>query len=143
MMNTAIYQYHRPDSKSMEMNQSGEHLILSAVTMCKDTAADIYGHGQNFIQYVDTTIDMIESQYMKGAYVRPELERLLEDIHLGRIDLVVVTYMGAVASDFNFVVAFYIYLCQHNVKLITVREGERINDLMEQALEEIKKKTGL
>lgn len=142
-MNTAIYQYHRPDSKSMDMNQSGEHLILSAVTMCKDTATDLYGHGQTFIQYVDTTTDVIESQYLKGAYVRPELERLLEDVHLGMIDLVVVTYMGAVASDFNFVVAFYIYLCQHNVKLVTVREGERINELMEQALEEIKKKTGL
>ena len=142
-MNIAIYQYHRSDTRSLDINQSGEHLILSAVTMCKDKATDLYGHGQNFIQYVDTKLDMIPSEYMKGAYVRPELERLLEDIHLGRIDLVIVTYMGAVASDFNFVLAFYIYLCQHNVKLVTVREGEKINELMEEALEEFKKKAGL
>ncbi|MBR0410584.1 MAG: recombinase family protein [Eubacterium sp.] len=142
-MNIAIYQYHRSDSVSQDMNQSAEHLILSAVTMCKDKATELYGPGQNFIQYVDMKLDMIQSNYMKGAYVRPELERLLEDIHLGRIDTVIVTYMGAVASDFNFVIAFYIYLCQHNVKLVTVREGERINEMMEQALEEFRKKAGL
>lgn len=142
-MNIAIYQYHRSDSKSMEMNQSGEHLILSAVTMCKDKAEELYGEECNFIQYVDITLDMIPSNYMKGAYVRPELERLLEDIHLGRIDTVIVTYMGAIASDFNFIIAFYIYLCQHNVKLATVREGEKINILMEQALEEFRKQAGL
>lgn len=52
-MNIAIYQYHRSDSVSQDMNQSAEHLILSAVTMCKDKATELYGPGQNFIQYVE------------------------------------------------------------------------------------------
>ena len=70
-------------------------------------------------------------------YLKQNLqEYLLVDIKSGAIQAVIVTYMGVVASDFNFVLAFYIYLCQHNVKLITVREGEKINDMMEKALEE-------
>ena len=142
-MNTAIYQYHRRDTNSQDMNQSGEFLILSAVTMCKDKVEEIYGEDQHYITYIDTEHKMIESSCMKGAYVRPELERLLEDIEKGKIDLVAVTYMGAVAADFNFVLAFYIFLCQHNVKLITVREGKGINDLMERALEEYRKNAGL
>lgn len=139
-MNIAIYQYHRQDSRSQEMNQSGEHLILSAVTMCKDKAVELYGEDHRFVPYIDTEHRMLESSCMKGAYVRPQLEVLLTDIKKGKIDLVVVTYMGAVAADFHFVLAFYIYLCQNKVKLITVREGEGINNLMEQALEEYKKK---
>jgi len=142
-MNTAIYQYHRHDTNSQDMNQSGEHLILSAVTMCKDKAAALYGDDQHFMTYIDTEHKMIESECLKGAIVRPELERMLSDIEKGRIDLVVVTYMGAIASDFNFIIAFYIYLCQHKVKLITVREGERIIELMEKALEEYRKNSGL
>ncbi len=142
-MRTAIYQYHRHDTNSHDINESGEHLIMSAVTMCKDKVEDLYGDGQNFITYIDTKHTMIESNCMKGVYLRPKLEEMLEDIRDGKIDLVVVTYMGAIASDFNFIMAFYIYLCQHNVKLITVREGERITEMMEQALEEYQKSKGL
>ena len=138
-MNTAIYQYHRRDTHSQDINQSGEHLIMSAVTMCKDKAVSLYGEDQNFQTYIDTETRMIESKCMKGAYTRPELEKLLADVKDGKIDLVVVTYMGAVAADYNYVIAFYIYLRQHNVKLITVREGEGINEMMEKALEEYQK----
>ncbi len=138
-MNIAIYQYHRSDSRSLDVNQSSEHLILSAVTMCKDKAIELYGEGHTFISYVDTELTMIESKCMKGAYVRPELERMLLDIKNGLIDMVVVTYMGAIASEYLFIIAFYIYLCQNNVKLVTVREGEAINEMMEAALEEYNK----
>ena len=43
-MNIAIYQYHRQDTHSQDMNQSSEHLILSAVSLCKEKAAELY-HG--------------------------------------------------------------------------------------------------
>ena len=66
-MNTAIYQYHRRDTHSQDINQSGEHLILSAVTMCKDKVREIFGEDQNYVAYIDTEHRMIESQYMKGA----------------------------------------------------------------------------
>ena len=138
-MNIAIYQYHRRDTNSQDINQSGEHLIMSAVTMCKDKAVSLYGEDQHFQTYIDTETRMIESECIKGAYTRPELEKLLVDVKNGKIDLVVVTYMGAVAADYNYVIAFYIYLRQHNVKLITVREGEGINEMMEKALEEYQK----
>ncbi len=143
MMNTAIYQYHRSDTQSLDVNQSAEHLVLSAVTLCKDKVTELYGEDQKFITYIDTETRMIESSYMKGTVVRPKLEELLADIDAGMIDLVAVTYMGAVASDFYFVLAFYIYLRQHNVKLITAREGERINEMMENALEEYRKSSGI
>ncbi len=136
-MNIAIYQYHRQDTLSQDMNQSAEHLILSAVTLCKEKAIEVYGEDNNFINYIDTESRMIESKCMKGATVRPRMEELLADIKNGAIDAVVVSYMGVIASDFNFVIAFYIYLCQNNCKLLTVREGKKINDMMEQALEEM------
>ena len=142
-MNIAIYQYHRSDTRSQDINQSGEHLILSAVTMCKDKAIELFGMGHRYYQYIDTDNKMVQSDCMKGAYVRPKLEELLVDINEGKVDTLVVTYMGAVASDYNFIIAFYIYLKQHNVKLVTVREGERINDMMEKALEEFKKNANL
>ena len=135
-MNIAIYQYHRQDTHSQDMNQSSEHLILSAVSLCKEKAAELYGEDNNIYTYIDTETRMIKSKCMEGAYVRPKLEDLLVDIKNGAIQAVIVTYMGVVASDFNFVLAFYIYLCQHKVKLATVREGEKINDMMEKALEE-------
>lgn len=135
-MNIAIYQYHRQDTHSQDMNQSGEHLILSAVSMCKEKAAELYGEENNIYTYIDTEHRMIKSNCMEGAYVRPKLEDLLVDIKSGAIQAVIVTYMGVIAADFNFIVAFYIYLRQYNVKLATVREGEKINELMEQALEE-------
>lgn len=135
-MNIAIYQYHRNDTRNQDMNQSAERLILSAVSMCKEKAAELYGENNNIYTYIDTETRMIKSKCMEGAYVRPKLEDLLVDIKSGAIQAVVVTYMGAVASDFNFVLAFYIYLHQHNVELATVREGEKINDMMEKALEE-------
>lgn len=135
-MNIAIYQYHRQDTHSQDMNQSGEHLILSAVSMCKEKAAELFGEDNHIYTYIDTETRMVQSKCMEGAYVRPKLEDLLIDIKSGAIQAVIVTYMGVVASDFNFIMAFYIYLCQHKVKLITVREGEKINELMEKALEE-------
>ena len=138
-MNIAIYQYHRQDTRSQDINQSAEHLLLSAVTMCKDKAELLYGQGHRFITYLDTEHRMVESEYMKGAYVRPRLEEMLADIKNGQIDMVIVTYMGAVASDYNFVLAFYIYLCQNKVKLVTVREGEKIQEMMDTALEEYRK----
>ena len=142
-MNVAIYQYHRRDTHSQDINQSGEMLILSAVTMCKDKVTELYGEDQNFVTYIDTETRMIESDCLKGAYVRPELENMLADIRDGRIDMVAVTYMGAVASDYMFILAFYIYLCQHNIKLITVREGEKIGGMLEKALEEYRKNSGM
>lgn len=139
-MNIAVYQYHRQDTLSQDMNQSAEHLILSAVTLCIEKAIEVYGKDNNFLNYIDTESRMIESKCLKGATVRPRLEELLEDIKRGAIDAVVVSYMGVLASDLNFVIAFYIFLRQNNCKLITVREGEKINDMMEEVMEEMAKK---
>ena len=139
-MNIAVYQYHRQDTLSQDMNQSAEHLILSAVTLCIEKAIEVYGKDNNFLNYIDTESRMIESKCLKGATVRPRLEELLEDIKRGAIDAVVVSYMGVLASDLHFVIAFYIFLRQNNCKLITVREGEKINDMMEEVMEEMAKK---
>ena len=40
-MNIAIYQYHRQDTHSQDMNQSSEHLILSAVSLCKEKTLEV------------------------------------------------------------------------------------------------------
>ena len=138
-MKVAIYDFFNTDTECPSCNQAGAKMALSEIGKCKDKVKELYGEGHVFREYIDRKDVAVTSSYLSGATVRPAIERLLEDIDKGEIDLVVMTYMGVLAADFYFILAFYLFLRQHDVRIITVREGERINQMLEQAIEEFRR----
>ena len=142
-MNIAVYEYHNMDTGCPSCNQAEAKLVETDMEKCRQKVAEIYGEGHSFYNFIDKQDILQESRYLKGAKTRPAVERMLGAISEGKIDLVVLTYMGALAADYMFILAFYIFLCQHKVGIITVREGKRIEDMLEQALEQFRKENGL
>jgi len=140
---TAIYTYHGRDTGCPSCNQAGAKLIQYEIDQCKAKATEVFGEGQTFTLYVDTDDRYRPSKCLKEAPVRMKMEQLLEDIRDGKVDLVVMNYMGSLAADYMFVLAFYMYLRKNKVRLITVREGQEIESMMERALEEYAKAAGL
>ena len=138
-MNVAIYNFFNTNTDCPSCNQAGAKMAFSEIGKCKDKVKELYGDGHVFREYIDRNDVAVSSSYLSGATVRPAIERLLEDIDKGEVDLVVLTYMGVLAADFYFILAFYIFLCQHKVRIITVREGERIAEMLDQALEEFRR----
>lgn len=142
-MNIAIYQFNNIDSECPSCNQGEAKLILSDLDRCKRKAAELYGEGHTFQSYMDRKDVAVDSRCIMGAQVRPAMERMLEDIGEGRIDIVMMTYMGALAADQYFILAFYLYLKKHNVRIATVREGEGIVKMLEEALYIYQKEKGI
>lgn len=142
-MNIAIYGYHNMDTGCPSCNQAETKLVQTDVEKCKEKAVEVYGEGHSFFTFIDRSDVLSDSSHLKGGKTRPAMENMLQAISEGKIDMVVVTYMGALAAEYLFILAFYIFLCQHKVKILTVREGEKITEMLEEALEQYRKQNGI
>ena len=133
-MKAAIYQFLNALSDCPSCNQAScQNAALNAVA-CQEKAHELFGDDCELVNYIDRGETRLTGPDIHQVRNRPQFTRMLNDVSEGRIDAVIMTYMGILSVDIDFVLNFYIYLKEHNVKLATVREGLKIMEMMEEAL---------
>ena len=133
-MRVAIYQFQNALGDCPSCNQATCQNVVMNALQCKQKAQDMFGEECEFFNYIDRSESILTGSDIHNVKNRPQFLKLLEDIAAGNIDVVIMTYMGILSIDMDFLLNFYIFLKEHGVKLATAREGLGIMDLMEEAL---------
>ena len=133
-MRVAIYQFQNAQGDCPSCNQAGNQMIAIGRESCRNKALELFGDSCEFIYYLDRSESRLTGDSIQDVKNRPRFESLLRDIRKGEIDAVVMTFMGELSIEEAFIIDFYRFLKEHNVKLITVREGFRIMEMLDQVL---------
>ena len=133
-MRVAIYQFQNALSDCPSCNQASCQNAAMNAAACHEKAVELFGSDAEFSNYIDRSESKLTGSDIHNVSNRPQFTRMLEDIKEGKIDAVIMTYMGILSIDMDFLLNFYRFLKEHNVKLATAREGLKIMDMMEQAL---------
>ena len=68
---------------------------------------------------------------------RPFLLKLMKEINEGMIDIVIVPSLSMIASEIITVLAFYRFLKERNILLLTINEGIKAMEVLDKALEKM------
>ncbi len=133
-MRVAIYQFQNALGDCPSCNQAAcQNAAMNAVA-CQEKAKELFGEDCEYFNYIDRSESRLTGSDIHTVSNRPQFLKLLDDIREDRIDAVIMTYMGILSIEIDFLLNFYEYLKEHGVKLATVREGLKIMEMMEQAL---------
>ena len=130
-MRVAIYQFQNAQGSCPSCNQAGNQMIAIGRESCQDKARELLGEDCEFIFYLDRSESRLTGDNIHTVKNRPRFVSLLKDIEKGDIDAVVMTFMGELSIEESFIIDFYRFLKEHGVKLITVREGFRIMEMLD------------
>lgn len=133
-MRVAIYQFQNALGDCPSCNQATCQTAVMNAVQCRQKAQDLFGEDCEYFNYIDRSESILTGSDIHSVKNRPQFLKMLDDIADGKIDVVIMTYMGALSIDMDFLLNFYVYLKEHDVKLATAREGLGIMDLMEEAL---------
>lgn len=133
-MRVAIYQFQNALGDCPSCNQATCQNVTMNAVACQEKAKELFGQDCECINYIDRSESRLTGSDIHTVSNRPQFLKLLADIREGKIDAVIMTYMGILSIDMDFVMNFYAYLKEHNVKLATVREGLKVMDMIEEAL---------
>ena len=134
-MRVAIYQYQNYSGDCPSCNQAVVSLVRIAREACQDKARELFGKDCEFTIYLDRSGTRLTGESIYNLTKRPRLQDLLEDIEQGKIDVVVMSFMADLSVEEEFIIDFYRFLKKYKVKLVTVREGLKIMDMLDQVLE--------
>ncbi len=134
-MRVAIYQYQNYSGDCPSCNQAVVSLVRIAREACQDKARDLFGEDCEFVIYLDRSGTRLTGESIHNLTKRPRLQDLLGDIEQGKIDVVVMSFMADLSVEEEFIIDFYRFLKKHQVKLVTVREGLQIMEMLDQVLE--------
>ena len=133
-MRLAIYQFQNAQGDCPSCNQAGSQMIAIGRESCQNKARELFGDSCEFVFYLDRSQSPLTGNNIHQVANRPRFTSLLRDIEKGEIDAVILTYMGDLSMDEAFILDFYRFLKGHGVKLVTVREGFRIMDMLDKVL---------
>ncbi len=133
-MRIAIYQFMIGQSNCPSCNQATNKMLLNNAIACREKAIEIFGDNLDFFNYVDRHETIQTGSDIRNVPYRTHFNRLLADVEAGKIDAVILTFMGNLSNEAKFIIDFYRFLKEHQVKLVTVREGLGIMDMMEKVL---------
>ena len=128
-MKIGIYQSVRADSNCPACNQTAAKKAVTDAMACKEKAEEIFGDDCVFLNYIDRI-----TMNADPATSRRHFNRMLEHIRAGVIEAVVVTYMGVISTDIEVILDFYRFLKECGCKIITVRDGAKVMDMLEKAI---------
>ena len=134
-MRVAIYQFQNALGDCPSCNQATCQTVAMNAVACQEKAKELFGEDCECFNYIDRNESILTGSDIHSVKNRPQFLKLLDDVKEKKIDAVIMTYMGILSIDMEFLLNFYCYLKENNVKLATVREGLGITDLMEQALQ--------
>lgn len=134
MMRIAIYQFQNALGDCPSCNQATCQNAAMNIVACQEKSKELFGDDCEFFNYIDRSESILTGSDIHRVKNRPQFLKLLSDIADKKIDAVIMTYMGILSIDMDFLLNFYEYLKEHGVKLVTTREGLGIMDLMEEAL---------
>lgn len=133
-MRIAIYQFQNAPGSCPSCNQAGNQMIAIGRESCQTKARELFGDQCEFIFYLDRSESRLTGDDIHKVKNRPRFLSMLDDIEKGEIDVVMMTYMGDLSIEEEFIIAFYRFLKDHGVKLVTAREGFRIMDMLDKVL---------
>ena len=133
-MRVAIYQFQNAQGNCPSCNQAGNQMIAIGRESCQDKARELLGEDCEFIFYLDRSESRLTGDSIHTVKNRPRFLSLLKDIEKGDIDAVIVTFMGELSIEEAFIIDFYRFLKGHGGKLIPVREGFRIMEMLDTVL---------
>lgn len=133
-MRVAIYQFQNALGDCPSCNQATCQNVTMNAVACQEKAIELFGDDCELFNYIDRSESRLTGSDIHTVSNRPQFLKLLKDIEDGKIEAVILTYMGILSIDIDFVLNFYVYLKEHGVKLATVREGLKVMDMMEEAL---------
>ena len=133
-MRIAIYQFQNTPGGCPSCNQAGNQMISIGRESCIEKAQELFDEKCEFIFYLDRSESRLTGKDIHNVKNRLRFLSLLSDIEKGDIDVVMVTFMGELTIEEEFIIEFYRYLKEHGVKLVTVREGFKIMDMLDQVL---------
>ena len=134
-MRVAIYQYQNNSGDCPSCNQAAVSLVRIARETCQEKARDLFGEDCEFAFYLDRSGTRLTGDSIHNLTKRPRLQDLLGDIEQGKVDVVVMSFMADLSVEEEFIIDFYRFLKKYKVKLVTVREGLKIMDMLDQVLE--------
>lgn len=132
-MKVAIYNYQQIDEGCPACSQTYQRALIVDTAACKNKIEQIYGDGCEFLNYTD------QGQYSLNDLARPEFQRLMKDVEEGKIEVVIVTNLAKISTDIGLILDTYKKCKDHNVLLITHRDGLEADKMLEKAWEELKK----
>lgn len=133
-MKVAIYQFQNALGDCPSCNQATCQNVAMNAASCQEKAKELFGEDCEYFNYIDRSESILTGPDIHTVKNRPQFLKLLQDIADKKIDVVIMTYMGILSIDMDFLLNFYVYLKEHGVKLATAREGLGIMDLMEEVL---------
>lgn len=133
-MRVAIYQYQNYSGDCPSCNQAMVSLVRIAREACKEKARELFGEDCEFTIYFDRSGTRLTGESIHNLTKRPHLQDLLGDIEQGKIDVVVMSFMADLSVEEEFIIDFYRFLKKYKVKLVTVREGLQIMDMLDRVL---------
>ncbi len=133
-MRIAIYQFQNAPGGCPSCNQAGNQMVSIGRESCQIKAQELFGDQCEFVFYLDRSESRLTGSDIHNVKNRPRFLSLLDDVKKGEIDVVMMTYMGELSIEEEFIIAFYRYLKEHGVKLVTAREGFRIMEMLDKVL---------
>ena len=134
-MRVAIYQYQNYTGGCPSCNQAIVSLARMGREACQETARELYGEDCEFELYLDRSETRFTGESIRNLTKRPRLQDLLGDIEQGKIDVVVMSFMADLSIEEEFIIDFYRFLKKHQVKLVTVRDGLQIMEMLDKVLD--------
>ena len=133
-MRVAIYQYQNNSGDCPSCNQAVVGLVRIAREACRDKAIELFGKDCEFEVYLDRSETRFTGESIRNLTKRPRLKDLIGDIEQGKIDVVIMSFMADLSIEEEFILEFYRFLKMHQVKLVTVREGLQIMEMLDKVL---------
>ena len=133
-MRVAIYQYQNYSGDCPSCNQAVVSLVRIAREACQEKARELFGEDCEFTIYFDRSGTRLTGESINNLTKRPRLQDLLGDIEQGKIDVVVMSFMADLSVEEEFIIDFYRFLKKYKVKLVTVREGLQIMEMLDRVL---------
>lgn|GEM_PF-1078284 len=134
-MRVAIYQYQNYSGDCPSCNQAVVSLVRIAREACQEKARELFGEDCEFVIYFDRSGTRLTGESIHNLTKRPRLQDLLGDIEQGKVDVVVMSFMADLSVEEEFIIDFYRFLKKHQVKLVIVREGFQIMEMLDKVLE--------
>ncbi len=132
-MKVAIYNYQQIEEGCPACSQTYQRALIVDTAACKNKIEQIYGGDCEFFNYTD------RGQYELNNLNRPEFQRLMKDVEEGKVEVVIVTNLAKISTSIDLILDTYQKCKEHNVLLITHRDGLEADKMLKKAWEELKK----
>lgn len=129
-MKIGIYNHQHLRSGCPGCSQTYVKGMIKDGMACKNRAEGIYNTEIEFFNYTDL------GDYPPSNLDRPGFRRLMKDVESGSLDAVIVIRLDKISSDINLVLNTYKRMKEHNVELLTLKEGRRAMEILDKALAE-------